>query len=51
MMFAFAMKDHLGERFVPHDYWSLHRALTSLGARRTTRANPIGRPWKWRLPD
>jgi hypothetical protein len=39
-----------GERLVPNDYGSTHRALRSIGAERLGRASTRGRPWV-RLPE
>jgi hypothetical protein len=51
MQWTKGMKLHRGERLVPHDYRATHRALTSIGARRVSRASTRGRPWRWRLKE
>ena len=37
-----------GERLVPNDYGSTHRALGSIGAVRVRRSSGRGRAWLWR---
>ena|SRR6266436_6800434 len=51
MAWTHCMREHRGERRTNGDRWSAHRALAQIGAVPVGRANTIGRPILWRLPE